>query len=86
MPGLNKVARKLNIDCASAIVGFDFHGGWSHPIYDGFVVCQEFEDQLIIAWETVSVVANRVCYLHYYLCFFVIVGTRRTRKERTRED
>jgi len=65
VPGLNKVARQLNIDCAAAIVGFDFHGGWSHPIYDGFVVCQEFEDQLISAWETVSVVANQVCFFHY---------------------
>ncbi|CAH0552006.1 unnamed protein product [Brassicogethes aeneus] len=51
LPGLNKVARKLNIDCAAAIVGFDFHGGWSHPTYDGFVVCEEFKDTLIAAWE-----------------------------------
>uniref|UniRef100_A0A6P7FG93 DNA repair protein complementing XP-C cells homolog n=1 Tax=Diabrotica virgifera virgifera TaxID=50390 RepID=A0A6P7FG93_DIAVI len=51
LPGLNKVAKKLNIDCASAIVGFDFHGGWSHPVYDGFVVCEEFTDVLIAAWE-----------------------------------
>ncbi|KAL1502453.1 hypothetical protein ABEB36_007592 [Hypothenemus hampei] len=52
LEGLHKVARKLNIDCASAIVGFDFHGGWSHPVYDGYVVCQEYEDQLVTAWET----------------------------------
>jgi xeroderma pigmentosum group C-complementing protein len=51
VPGLNKVARKLNIDCASAIVGFDFHAGWSHPTYDGFVVCEEFADVLAAAWE-----------------------------------
>ncbi|XP_066149053.1 DNA repair protein complementing XP-C cells homolog [Euwallacea fornicatus] len=51
LPGLNKVAKRLNIDCASAITGFDFHGGWSHPIYDGFVVCEEFKDQLVTAWE-----------------------------------
>ncbi|KAK9886312.1 hypothetical protein WA026_015823 [Henosepilachna vigintioctopunctata] len=51
LPGLNKTARKMNIDCASAIVGFDFHGGWSHPVYDGFVVCEEYEDQLIAAWN-----------------------------------
>ncbi|KAF7268305.1 hypothetical protein GWI33_018570 [Rhynchophorus ferrugineus] len=51
LPGLNKVARRMNIDCASAIIGFDFHGGWSHPIYDGFVVCKEYEDQLVLAWE-----------------------------------
>ncbi|KAG5868154.1 hypothetical protein JTB14_017347 [Gonioctena quinquepunctata] len=51
LPGLNRVCKKLNIDCATAIVGFDFHGGWSHPTYDGFVVCQEFEDQVVAAWE-----------------------------------
>ncbi|XP_030755957.1 DNA repair protein complementing XP-C cells homolog [Sitophilus oryzae] len=51
LSGLNKTARKLNIDCAAAIVGFDFHGGWSHPVYDGYVVCKEYEDQLVKAWE-----------------------------------
>jgi len=33
MPGLNKVARKLNVDCASAMVGWEFHGGINHPVY-----------------------------------------------------
>ena len=31
-PGLNKVARKLGFDCAAAMVGWDFHGGSSHPV------------------------------------------------------
>lgn len=44
----------MDIDCASAIVGFDFHGGWSHPMYDGFVVCEEFADAVVAAWESVS--------------------------------
>ncbi|XP_063530357.1 DNA repair protein complementing XP-C cells homolog isoform X2 [Cydia strobilella] len=50
LPGLNKVAKKLNIDCAPAMTGFDFNGGWSHPVYDGFVVCQEFEEVVTQAW------------------------------------
>lgn len=50
LPGLNKVARKLNIDCAPAMTGFDYDGGWCHPVYDGFVVCKEFEGVLIEAW------------------------------------
>ncbi|GBO98853.1 DNA repair protein complementing XP-C cells homolog [Eumeta japonica] len=50
LPGLNKVARKLNIDCAPAMIGFDFNGGWTHPVYDGFVVCKEFEEILTDAW------------------------------------
>lgn len=56
MPGLNKVCRKMDIDCASAIIGFDFHGGWSHPMYDGFVVCEEFADAVVAAWESVSLI------------------------------
>lgn len=49
--GLNRIARKLNIDCASAITGFDFHSGWSHPVYEGFVVCEEYKDVLLDAWN-----------------------------------
>uniref|UniRef100_A0A2A4JDF4 Rad4 beta-hairpin domain-containing protein n=1 Tax=Heliothis virescens TaxID=7102 RepID=A0A2A4JDF4_HELVI len=50
LPGLNRVAKKLNIDCAPAMTGFDFNGGWSHPVYDGFVVCEEFEEIITEAW------------------------------------
>lgn len=50
MPGLNKVCKRLGIDCASAVVGFDFHSGSSHPVYDGFVVCEEFAETLTEAW------------------------------------
>ena len=31
--GLNKVAKKLDIDCAPAMVGWDHHCGFSHPRY-----------------------------------------------------
>ncbi|KAM4768533.1 DNA repair protein complementing XP-C cells isoform 1-T1 [Cyanocitta cristata] len=51
LPNLNRVARKLNIDCAQAITGFDFHGGYSHPVTDGYVVCEEYKEVLIAAWE-----------------------------------
>ncbi|VEN46847.1 unnamed protein product [Callosobruchus maculatus] len=51
LPGLNRICKRMNIDCASAIVGFDFHCGGSVPTYDGFVVCEEYADQLIAAWE-----------------------------------
>nr|XP_034825765.1 DNA repair protein complementing XP-C cells homolog [Maniola hyperantus] len=50
LPGLNRVAKKLNIDCAPAMTGFDFNGGWSHPVYDGFVVCKEFGEVITEAW------------------------------------
>ncbi|XP_071453015.1 DNA repair protein complementing XP-C cells [Hetaerina americana] len=51
LPGLNRVAKKLQIDCAPAVVGFDFHSGGCHPTYDGFIICEEFKDILIDAWN-----------------------------------
>ncbi|NXO32251.1 XPC protein, partial [Cisticola juncidis] len=51
LPNLNRVARKLNIDCAQAVTGFDFHGGYSHAVTDGYVVCEEYKEVLVAAWE-----------------------------------
>ncbi|KAG8516912.1 DNA repair protein complementing XP-C cells [Galemys pyrenaicus] len=51
LPNLHRVARKLDIDCVQAITGFDFHGGYSHPITDGYIVCEEYKDVLLAAWE-----------------------------------
>uniref|UniRef100_A0A481CBU0 DNA repair protein complementing XP-C cells isoform 6-like n=1 Tax=Sus scrofa TaxID=9823 RepID=A0A481CBU0_PIG len=51
LPNLQRVARKLNIDCVQAITGFDFHKGYSHPITDGYIVCEEYRDILLAAWE-----------------------------------
>ncbi|XP_032314618.1 DNA repair protein complementing XP-C cells isoform X2 [Camelus ferus] len=51
LPNLHRVARKLGIDCAQAVTGFDFHKGYSHPITDGYIVCEEYRDVLLTAWE-----------------------------------
>nr|XP_025948876.1 DNA repair protein complementing XP-C cells isoform X2 [Dromaius novaehollandiae] len=51
LPNLNRVARKLDIDCVQAISGFDFHGGYSHPVTDGYIVCEEYKEVLVAAWE-----------------------------------
>lgn len=59
VPGLQRVAKKLDIDCAAAVVGFDFGCGGSRPAFDGFVVCEEFKDTLIDAW-------NQVCCRRSY--------------------
>ncbi|KAL5013590.1 hypothetical protein ScPMuIL_007860 [Solemya velum] len=48
--GLNRIARKLGIDCAPAHTGWDFHGCSSHPVYEGIIVCKEFEEVLRNAW------------------------------------
>jgi hypothetical protein len=49
LQNLNKVCRPLGIDCAPAVVGFDAHHGFSHAVYDGWVVCEEFKDVVIDA-------------------------------------
>ncbi|XP_050085965.1 DNA repair protein complementing XP-C cells homolog [Anopheles aquasalis] len=51
LPALNRICKKLSIDCAQAVTGFDFHGGSSHPVYDGFVVCEEYRDLVVDAWH-----------------------------------
>ncbi|CAB3998693.1 DNA repair complementing XP-C cells [Paramuricea clavata] len=51
IPGIHRLARKLNIDAALAVVGFDFHGGFNHPIMDGVVVGEEYKEQLLLAWD-----------------------------------
>ncbi|XP_028799917.1 DNA repair protein RAD4-like [Neltuma alba] len=43
------VAKKLEIDYAPAMVGFEFKNGRSHPVFDGIVVCAEFKDVLLEA-------------------------------------
>lgn len=50
LPGLNRICKKIGVDCAQAIVGFDSNGNWPFPVYDGFVVCKEFEQKVIDAW------------------------------------
>jgi hypothetical protein len=40
LSGLNRVAKKLNVDCAPAMIGWEFSGGGCHPVFDGFVVCE----------------------------------------------
>lgn len=50
LPSLQKTCKKMNVDCAQAMVGFDFHSGSSHPVFDGFVVCEEFADAVVEQW------------------------------------
>ncbi|XP_012229942.1 DNA repair protein complementing XP-C cells [Linepithema humile] len=59
LPGLNRIARKLNIDCATAVVGFNFGCMGAVPAIEGCVVCAEYEDVLREAWETEQVEAAK---------------------------
>ncbi|KOC67990.1 DNA repair protein complementing XP-C cells like protein [Habropoda laboriosa] len=57
LPALNRIARKLNIDCAPAVVGFNFGSMGAVPALEGYVVCTEYEDTLREAWEAEQVEA-----------------------------
>jgi len=59
VPGLNRIARKLNIDCATAVVGFNFGCMGAVPAIEGYVVCAEYEDTLREAWEIEQVEAAK---------------------------
>jgi len=49
--GLAPLARKLNIDYANAVIGFDFHLGHCVPVIDGIVVATENVDILLSKFE-----------------------------------
>jgi hypothetical protein len=51
MPNLNRICRKLSIDCVAAVIGFDAHGGFSHAVYDGWIICEEFKETVSLAYE-----------------------------------
>ncbi|GMH05162.1 hypothetical protein Nepgr_007002 [Nepenthes gracilis] len=50
LPRLVPVAKRLDIDFAPAMVGFDFQNGRSIPVYEGIVVCSEFKDAILEAY------------------------------------
>ncbi|XP_060931047.1 DNA repair protein complementing XP-C cells [Limanda limanda] len=50
LPNLHRVAKKLDMDAAPAVTGFDFHAGYSHAVTDGYIVCEEHEEILRAAW------------------------------------
>lgn len=49
-PRLVPVVRRLEIDFAPAMVGFEFRNGRSVPIFEGIVVCAEFKDAILAAF------------------------------------
>jgi hypothetical protein len=49
--GIHKIAAKLEVDWATAIVGFKFHGGRASPRSLGIVVCEEYSEQVMEAYN-----------------------------------
>lgn len=50
LPRVYLAAKRLGIDYAPAMVGFEFRKGGSTPIFDGIVVCTEFKDSIMEAY------------------------------------
>eukprot|EP01101_Sappina_pedata_P007929 TRINITY_DN428_c1_g1_i1.p1 TRINITY_DN428_c1_g1~~TRINITY_DN428_c1_g1_i1.p1 ORF type:complete len:657 (-),score=115.43 TRINITY_DN428_c1_g1_i1:71-2041(-) len=50
-PGLGKTARKLGIDWSAAQTGWEYQGRRAFPAFGGIVVCSEFKDSLLLAYE-----------------------------------
>ncbi|XP_038721413.1 DNA repair protein RAD4-like [Tripterygium wilfordii] len=50
LPRVFSVAKRLGVDYAPAMVGFEFRNGSSIPVFDGIVVCAEFKDAILEAF------------------------------------
>ncbi|KAH7423576.1 hypothetical protein KP509_12G062000 [Ceratopteris richardii] len=50
LPRILQVAKKLEIDFAQALVGFEIRNRRPVPIFEGIVVCEEFETTLLEAY------------------------------------
>ncbi|XP_055961422.1 DNA repair protein RAD4 isoform X2 [Mercurialis annua] len=51
LPRIFHVAKRLEIDYAPAMVGFEFRNGRSVPVFEGIVVCTEFKDAILEAYD-----------------------------------
>lgn len=72
LPNLGPVCRKLQVDYAPALLGFEVRRGKMVPKIEGVVVCQEFEELVVSAyleeerwggwgWGSVCVCGGCVC-------------------------
>lgn len=50
LPRVVPIAKRLEIDFAPAMVGFEFRNGRSFPVFEGIVVCAEFKDAILEAY------------------------------------
>ncbi|KAJ3705821.1 hypothetical protein LUZ61_009526 [Rhynchospora tenuis] len=50
LPRLVPVAKRLEIDFAPALVGFEFRNARTYPVFEGIVVCSEFKDAILEAY------------------------------------
>ena len=68
------------------MVGWDAHGGWSHPVFDGYIVCEEFVETLMDAWQ-VDIVAQFIIRILIDKCYFSKVSSEEEeRREREKKE
>ncbi|CAM8932156.1 unnamed protein product [Rhodiola kirilowii] len=53
-PRIYPVVKRLGIDSAPAMVGFEFKNGKSFPVFNGIVVCSEFKNTIMEAYREVE--------------------------------
>lgn len=82
LSGLERIARRLGINIAKAMRGWDTKRGWSFPIFDGFVVCKESEDVLLDAWNEEQV--RKIFTFGVVLLKLLLYRTRPFRKRALR--
>uniref|UniRef100_A0A914HIM9 Uncharacterized protein n=1 Tax=Globodera rostochiensis TaxID=31243 RepID=A0A914HIM9_GLORO len=51
LSGIYLVARRMDLEAVPAVVGWEFSGGFNHPILDGCVVLRKDEEVLRSAWQ-----------------------------------
>ncbi|CAM0911519.1 unnamed protein product [Alopecurus aequalis] len=54
LPRSFQIAKRLGIDYAPAMVGFDYRSGRCVPVFDGIVVCDEFKNAILEAYAEVE--------------------------------
>uniref|UniRef100_A0A8D8MUC5 DNA repair protein complementing XP-C cells homolog n=1 Tax=Culex pipiens TaxID=7175 RepID=A0A8D8MUC5_CULPI len=50
-PNISRICRRLNVDYAPTVVGFGVHAGGNHPVFEGIVICREFEQRVLDEYE-----------------------------------
>lgn len=89
LPRILPVAKKLEIDFAPAMVGFEIRNRRSVPVFEGIVVCQEYEIALLEAYaeeeyrRTVEVEKKRESQAIARWCQFLRSVTTRQRLQAT---
>lgn len=72
------VAKRLGIDFAPAMVGFEFRNGRSIPIYEGIVVCDEFKGAIL---EVISILTMWwILGIFIYLVGYLRLGLVSTKR------